>query len=168
MPKGGRRHRKSNAQHKAQGTLRKDRHGRGDVVQPPKAKPPRPPRGLGDVERRAWREVARQVEAVGTYAASDFSIFRLAVKALAAVDAAPVDLKASTLKGLLETAAKLLARLGCDPIARQQVDVPKTSPEDLARARAEAFLFGRDAFARGDVPLVGPACPRPPPPRGRP
>lgn len=140
MPKGGRRHRKSNAEHRAQGTLRKDRHGGTDVLEVPKARPPPPPRGLDEVERQAWNEVARQVEAAGTYTAADFSIFRLAVKALAAVDAAPPLLKASTRRGLFETAAKLLARLGCDPISRQQIDAPPK--EDRAKADTAAFLFG--------------------------
>lgn len=148
MPKGGRRHRKSNAQHRLHGTARKDRHASGDLPEVPTAKPPRPPKGLEEVERRAWREVARQVEAAGTYTPADFSVFRLAVKALASVDAAPASLKASTLKGLLEVAAKLLARLGCDPISRQQVAVP--TKEDAAKRRAAEFLFG------GVTPLVGP------------
>ncbi len=149
MPRGGRRHRKSNAEHRATGTYRADRHGGGDVLKPKAARPPSPPANLSQVEREAWREVARQVASAGTYASSHYSAFRLAVKALAAVYAAPPTLKAATLRGLLETASRLLARFGLDPIAIAQVDAPE--PRDQAKGRTEAFLFG---FGQGRRPKV--------------
>ena len=126
--------------HKREGTYRADRHGKKAAPAAPPGKPPRPPADVEGVEREAWLEVARQVAAAGTYTAAHYSAFRLAVRALAAVYGAPPDLKASTLRGLLETASKLLARFGLDPVATAQVDAPPSRDADLDRA--QDFLFG--------------------------
>jgi hypothetical protein len=114
MPRGGRRH-----------AVPLER--RAVRLQP--AEPPRPPKGLDPVERAAWLEVAAQVRAARTYTEANLSAFKLSVKALAAVYAAPADLKPTTLRGLLECASRLLGRLGLDPIAGQTIDVPPPPPD---------------------------------------
>lgn len=86
--------------------------------------PPRPPKGLEAVELEAWREVARQIRALGTYSPAAYSAFRLAVIALADVYRAPPDLKATTKRSLLECASKLIGRFGLDPVSRAQVVLP--------------------------------------------
>lgn len=87
--------------------------------------PPRPPKGLEGVELEAWREVARQVKALGTYSPAAFSAFRLAVIALADVYRAPLDMKPSTKRSLLECASRLIGRFGLDPVARSQIVLPE-------------------------------------------
>lgn len=141
MPKGGRRHAKTIAEHQLQGTVRKNRHAAGAGASAKRSRPPRPPADLPDVERDAWREVARQVQARGTYTPAHYSAFRLAVKALAAVYAAPVDLKATSMRGLIESASKMLGRFGLDPVATAQVGERQPSGK-VKEDPAAAFLFG--------------------------
>jgi hypothetical protein len=81
--------------------------------------------------------VARQLRATRTYTVGNYSAFRLAVKGLAAVYAAPVDLKPTTLRGLLECASRLLGRLGLDPITAQTIDVPPPPPDPEDERLAE-------------------------------
>lgn len=160
MPRGGRRHRKTNAEHRRAGTYRRDRHAAGGDVLPaaPAAKVPPPPKRLRGAEREAWLEVARQVEAAGTYTEAHFSAFRLAVKALAAVYAAPSTTKATTLRGLIDTASRLIGRFALDPVSRGQVAPPpapsSSGPGDRfgsdEEAAVEAFLFSE----RGSRPTL--------------
>lgn len=133
MPRGGRRHAKSAARLRAEGTFRADRHaGRGEIPRLPPSSAPRPPKGLALAEREAWLELAAQVEALGTYDPSRFSAFRLTVKALALVYAAPPKLKATSMRGLISNASAMVARFGLDPVAIKAVDVnrPEAEPEE--------------------------------------
>ncbi len=104
-----------------------------DGVQPPKAtKPPAPPEGLPEAERRAWDELRAQIAKARTYNATRYTAFRLAVKALAAVDAAPPDTPLATLKSALEVASKLVGKFGLDPVSVLQAErgpAPKTKAE---------------------------------------
>ncbi len=125
MPRGGRRHAVPLATHLAMGTYRVDRHGaRLESPRLPPMRPPPPPKNLDPAEREAWIEVAQQLSASRTYTRANYSAFRLAVKSLASVYAAPPDLKPATLRGLLECASKLLGRLGLDPVTAQTIDLP--------------------------------------------
>jgi hypothetical protein len=143
MPRGGRRHRKSNAEHFLSGTFRRDRHATGDV--PPALSPmapPPPPEGLSAAEREAWVELAAEVRAAQTYNASRLSAFRLAVKALALAYDPPPTAKPATVRGLLENASKLIGRFGLDAISTLQVEAPPRDPE-------------RDGLGDDGTPLIG-------------
>lgn len=140
MPRGGRRHGKSAEQHRREGTFRPDRHGRDKAPARKPTRPPRPPEGLPDVERDAWLELAGQVARARTYDATRYSAFRLMVKSLALVNAAPLDLKPTSMRGLIESASKMLARFGLDPVGVLQADVPAAPDEGNEVAD---FLFGR-------------------------
>ena len=140
MPRGGRRHRKSNTDHLRSGTFRRDRHAHGDVPSLPAATPPSPPRGLDATEREVWLEVRREVMALGTFTAADLSAFKLCVRALTLAYAAGPDVKPTTRKALIESAARMLARFGCDPVSRQQADAAEqpreeSKPDPLAEFR---------------------------------
>jgi hypothetical protein len=91
-------------------------------------RPPRPPRGLSDVERSTWLELAAQVEAARTYNPTRYSAFRLAVKALAMVYDAPADLKPTSMRGLIEAASKMLSRFGLDPVGVLQAERAPAPP----------------------------------------
>jgi hypothetical protein len=96
-------------------------------------RPPRPPKSLSDVEREAWLELAGQVTKARTYNSTRLTAFRLAVKGLAAVYAAPPDLKATTMRGLLECASKLIGRFGLDAVTVLQADAAPApqQPDEL-------------------------------------
>lgn len=142
MPRGGRRFGKSAAEHKLAGTFRRDRHTGRDSPSLPPARPPPPPPHLTAAEREAWAEVRREVVALGTYTRADLSAFKLAVRGLALVYSAPADMKATSLRSLLLAASQLLARFGCDPVARRQVTVAVPAPEPT----------GEDTLAEFEAP----------------
>lgn len=96
---------------------------------PAATRPPRPPAGLSPVQREAWTELARQVAQARTYDPTRYSAFRLAALALANVYGAPADLKATSLRSLIETASKLISRFGLDPIGVAQADAAPVEPE---------------------------------------
>lgn len=97
------------------------RHPDGEA--PSKAtRPPQPPEGLPEAEHQAWVELRSQIARARTYNPSRYTAFRLAVKALAAVDTAPANASLASFKGLLEVASKLVGRFGLDPISCLQAE----------------------------------------------
>lgn len=117
MPRGGRRF----GQHPAR--------RRGGAVTFKATRPPKPPRGVTGAERQAWVELAAQVWKARTYDPTRFSAFRLTAKALAAVYGASSDLKATSMRSLIETASRMISRFGLDPIGVQQADAAPAADE---------------------------------------
>ncbi len=118
------------------------RFGRGaarhsDGGEPKATKVPMPPEGLPEAERRAWLELRTQITRARTYNASRYTAFRLAVKALAAVDNAPADTPLSTLKSALEVASKLVGKFGLDPVSVLQAE---RAPEPKKRDEFSEYL----------------------------
>jgi hypothetical protein len=106
---------------------------------------PPPPNGLSSGQREAWLELAPQIEAAGTYNAARFTAFRLAVRALALVYESGTDVTPATLRGLIETASKMISRFGIDPVGVAQADAAPAAPKadeldefDRPRARIRA------------------------------
>jgi len=80
-----------------------------------------------------------QIKKARTYNATRYTAFRLAVKALAAVDAAPPDTPLATLKSALEVASKLVGKFGLDPVSVLQAERGLAPPTRAERKMAEYF-----------------------------
>ncbi len=110
MPRGGRR------------------FGRSERPKLSACSPPAPPGALSASERAAWRELAAQVLVARTYNQARYTAFKLMVRAVAAVDAAPRGLKPQSRRLLVESAAKMLARFGLDATSAPQADAVPLPP----------------------------------------
>jgi hypothetical protein len=123
--RGGRRFGQRPAQHRDGAPSRKA------------TRPPAPPETVTGVEREAWLELRAQVAKARTYDPTRYSAFRLAVKALALVYAAPADMKPTSLRSLIESASRMLARFGLDSIAVLQAE---RAPEPKKRDEFSEYL----------------------------
>jgi len=120
---------------------------------PPPGKVPAPPAAFKGPLRRVWRELASQVEEVGSYTTASRSGFGLMVRAVAAVEEAPADCAPTAYAQLQRAAAGWLERFGLTPGTRAKVQA-ETSARNGDRFSAgassaagpdavESFLFGK-------------------------
>jgi hypothetical protein len=72
-------------------------------------------------EREVWAELAVQVEALGVYAPSDFTAFRLMVQVVTEARHPDPRDPATARVRLAQVAAGLLQRFGLDPASRGRV-----------------------------------------------
>jgi hypothetical protein len=84
------------------------------------AKVPRAPRDLNAREAAVWRELARAVEALGTYQPSDMIFFRLTVRTVAEAEA-PGDMPPTARARVLQAAGSMLNAFGLSPLSRERV-----------------------------------------------
>ncbi len=105
----------------------------------PGAKVPPPPRHLDAAQRAIWAELARAVEAIGTFMPSDLAAFRQAVRTVARAEACPLDAAPSAAGRLEQAAASALAAFGLTPAARERLRVAPVDNSD-ERKRLEALL----------------------------
>jgi hypothetical protein len=142
--KGG-HNRRPTAQKELEGTLRPDRSNPLEPAPAP-CRVPRPPKGLSDVERAVWRQLACEVKELGVYSVSDGTGFRLLVRAVALAEGAGPDMAPTARVRLLQVAAGLLASFGLTPASRGRVAT--APPVD----RAAADLFGIRGVVAGGRP----------------
>ena len=121
------------------GTLRKpsptvDASGSAEPV-------PLPGREVTGLERRVWRELACEVEAAGTYRASNATAFRMMVRVVALAESWAITrpAAATAVVRLAQVAAGLLAAFGLTPASRSRVPALPTR-----RDERREFLTGRD------------------------
>lgn len=107
----------------------------------PRVKVPRPPRDLDPDQRVLWRELARAVERLGTFAPSDLPAFRAMVRSVTRAERCPLDAPPSAAGRLEQAAASALASFGLSPLARERVKVPKD--ERTATERILAAVRGK-------------------------
>lgn len=137
MPRGG-HNRKPDAVKELEGTSRKDRRNpNAPSVQPSKV--PAPPKSMSKAERELWTELAGQVETLGTYAASDYSAFRLLVRTLALAEQTDQFMPPTARVRVLQAASSLLCGFGLTPASRSKVP---TANKNSAPDADEVELFG--------------------------
>lgn len=134
---------RSATEHRRAGTFREDRHGR----RPPAADlaKPKPPRGLPREELAAWRELVRELEAIGTLHSADVHTIESAAFCIAAIRQARAALKKTGLQvrgdrgavvapafraahSAINTLRPLLAELGLTPTARARLGITADEP----------------------------------------
>jgi phage terminase small subunit len=98
------------------------------LVSAPGASVPSPPRNLDETQRRLWRELARAVEELGTFADSDLVAFRALVRAVGRAESLPLDAPPSAAARLEQVAASALAGFGLSPAARERLKVRPLRP----------------------------------------
>jgi len=162
MPKGG-QNRKSTKIHQLQGTFRADRHARPAGNGPRGTLPP-PPKWLPVKARRAWRDLAPLLEAVGGVTEGDGpALAMLCVHYAAAREAAEIVAKQGilvpdpehqaggapswrknpALQILRDHSAAFRAyaeRFGLTPQARKALDITPPDPAEAEISEFEAFL----------------------------
>jgi hypothetical protein len=116
---------------------------------------PPPPENLNGVERETWADLARQVEAIGTYDEANHEAFVLMVRVCAAVRQLDLTQMTSPVGTLLRQEIALLGRFGLTAADRTRVpSLPKISGN-----------LADEEFAQNSsvIPIRRPPRPRPAP-----
>lgn len=138
---------RSASQHKRAGTYRADRHGKrapaADLAKP------KPPSGLSRAELIAWRELVRELEAIGTLHSADVHTIESAAFCIAVIREARASLKKSGLEvrgdrgavvapafraghSAINTLRPLLAELGLTPSSRARLGIEAPAQDPFA------------------------------------
>ncbi|BDG04992.1 hypothetical protein [Anaeromyxobacter oryzae] len=109
---------------KLRGTYRADRSSRNEPT-PAASRVPPPPTGESAAFKRNWRELARQVDALSVFTETDYTAFRLLVRAVTLIDDLPPLAPPSAVARLVQNASGMLSRFGLDPASRGRVESVK-------------------------------------------
>jgi hypothetical protein len=117
---------------KARGTFKAARDAKRPP-EPPASTIPAPPKSCSPTERRAWHELAAQVEASHVYSVSDYTSFRVLVRSVALLDDMPPDAAPTAAARMVQSVSTMLARFGLDPASRGKVErLVEKAPDELA------------------------------------
>lgn len=105
---------------KLRGTMEKHRE-RPDAPTPEPGKVPPPPKDLTALQKGVWSELAAQVEALGVFAPSHLTSFRLMVEAVSYTRNPDPRDPATAKVRMLQAASSLLQRFGLDPASQDRV-----------------------------------------------
>jgi len=123
------------------GTLHPEREPK-NPARPAGSRVPAPPRGLSAGMRQVWLELAREVDDLGVFTASDYTSFRLMVRSVFEADHIADDVPHSARVRYLAAASAALQRFGLDPASRSRVESqrPATRTENPDDEFAESGL----------------------------